>query len=100
MSAEWSLVTPIQAFYVAASLRRVIAVLEGKPGATDALLAPDILFLIEDLGSIRRQSPSRCASDLLLAALSEHERQSLLAVYRSDASAATDAAARPFAGDA
>lgn len=99
MTAEFS-PTPSQAFDIAASTRRVIAMLEGKPGAADALLAPDVQFLVETIGSSRRQSPSRCASELILASLSEYERQGLLAVYRSVASAAADIAAGPFAGGA
>ena len=99
MSAEWSS-SAAKAFDIAASMRRIIAMLEGEPGAADALLAPDILFLFETIGSGRGQSESHCASDMILSSLSEPERRALLSVYRSVATSATDIAASPFGGDA
>lgn len=100
MSAEWSSSSAAQAFDVAADVRRSIAMLEGRPEAADALLARDILFLFETIGSSRGQSLSRCAADMILSSLSEPERQALLSVYRLVVTVLADIAASPFGGDA
>jgi len=99
MSAEWSS-SAAQAFDIAASMRRIIAMLEGRPEAADDLLAPDILFLFKTIGSGRGQSESRCAADMILSSLSKPERQALLIVYRSVVTVLADIAASHFDGDA